>query len=89
MTNEAASATTTLLEEDLLGDLTAEFSGYRNRIASMVIEAGDATMRMFSSFALIEEVQMIDIEAIEWDTFDLASMLDATDDSVLLEFAAA
>ena len=82
MTNEAASAS------DMLSELDAEFAGYRHRIASMSIDAADASMRLFTAFALVEDVQIIDIEAIEWETFDLERMLDQTDDSVLFEFAA-
>jgi len=86
MTNEAALASS---DQSLLVDLDAEFSAFRHRIATMSVNVGETSMRMLTDFALVEDVQIIDIEAIEWETFDLASMLDATDDSILLEFAAA
>ncbi len=78
------------IDQEILGELEATFDGFRSRIALMSVEACGTLTSMFSPLGPVE-TDVIDIDAIEWEQFELELVTaeDHSDDAVILEFAAA
>lgn len=88
MTNATATTISHTTEHDIFAGIEVEFADYRSRIALLAVEAIGTLTDMFTPLGPVAEVPVIDIEAIEWDSFDLAALID-DQDAVIMEFAAA
>ena len=88
MTTATAFNTSDTVTEGMWAGIEAEFAGYRSRIAMMAAEVMDTATDMFNPLGPVVDVPVIDIEAIECDSFDLAALID-DQDAVVLEFATA
>ena len=73
------------VDQEILDELETSFDGFRSRIADMSLEASATLTGMFSPLGPVVG-DVIDIEAIEWEQFELALV---PADTTVLELAAA
>ncbi len=74
------------IDQEILDELEGTFDGFRSRIALMSVEACGTLTSMFSPLGP-DDTDVIDIEAIEWEQFELE--LVPADDAAVLALAAA
>lgn len=74
------------IDQAILTELETTFDGFRSRIAMMSVEACGALTAMFAPLGPID-TDVIDIEAMEWEQFELE--LVPAEDAAVLELAAA
>ena len=91
MTTATAFTISHTTEQEILAELEVEFEDFRSRIALLSVEAIGTLTDMFSPLGPEEEVQIIDIDAIEWDHFEqaLATPAVSEQDAIIMEFVAA
>ena len=58
------------VDQEILDELETTFDGFRSRIAMMSVEASGTLTSMFSPLGPVDP-SVIDIEAIEWEQFEL------------------
>lgn len=75
------------VDQDILEGLESTFDGFRSRIAVLSVEACGTLTSMFGPLGPTGS-EVIDIDAIEWEQFEL-ELVPADEDAVVLEFAAA
>ena len=78
------------IDQDVAADLEASFDGFRSRIAMLSVEACGTLTSMFSPLGPVD-ADVIDIEAIEWEQFELELVpaAPATQEAMILDFVAA
>lgn len=79
------------IDQGILTDLEATFDGFRSRIALMSVEACGALTSMFTPLGPVDiDGDIIDIEAMEWEQFELELIpAAASQDSKVLNFVGA
>ena len=78
------------IDRDIVEEIEATFEGFRSRIALLSVEACGTLTSMFTPLGPVD-TEVIDIEAIEWEQFELELVAaeDHSADATVLEFAAA
>jgi hypothetical protein len=79
------------IDQDILTELETTFDGFRSRIALMSVEACGALTSMFTPLGPVDmDGDVIDIEAMEWEQFELELIpAAASKDSKILDFVVA
>ena len=76
------------IDHAIVDELESAFEGYRSRIAMLSVEACGTLTSMFTPLGPVD-VDVIDIEAIEWEQFELDLTPASTQEAPILQVVAA